>query len=127
MEPVFMICGESSGIAACRALAENASVQEIDLAVYRAALETAGQKLAWDVEKDVSTAGGGLTMGRLLRECDRDGDALVSQAEWTAAKKGWDWLFPRIDTDGNGQIDAKEYAAFQDYKAKHPDWQKRRD
>jgi hypothetical protein len=48
MEPVFMICGESAGIAACRALAENTTVQKIDMAAYRRTLEKAGQKLTWD-------------------------------------------------------------------------------
>lgn len=48
MEPVFMICGESAGIAACRALAESTTVQKIDMAAYRRTLEKAGQKLTWD-------------------------------------------------------------------------------
>ena len=48
MEPVFMICGESAGIAACRVLAEGTTVQTIDPVIYRAALEKAGQKLQWD-------------------------------------------------------------------------------
>ncbi len=124
MEPVFMICGESAGIAACRALAEGTTVQDIDLAAYHAALEKAGQKLAWDPTADVSTADGGLTVERLLKECDRDGDRLVSRAEWDAGKKGWEWLFAKIDTDADGQITPAEYAAFQRYKATHPDWQK---
>jgi hypothetical protein len=47
MEPVFMICGESAGIAACRALGENAHVQKINPAAYQLALEKAGQKLTW--------------------------------------------------------------------------------
>jgi hypothetical protein len=106
------------------ALAENATVQGIDLPAYRKALETAGRKLTWDPAKDISTSTGGLTVNRLLRECDRDGDGLVSRTEWDAGKKGWEWLFARIDTDGNGQITAAEYQAFQAYKAKHPDWRK---
>jgi hypothetical protein len=124
MEPVFMICGESAGIAACRALAENTAVQDIDLPAYRSALEKASQKLTWDPETDVSTATNGLTMNRLIKERDRDGDKLVSQAEWNAGKKGWEWLFAKIDTDGNGQITSAEYKAFQIYKTKHPDWNK---
>ncbi len=126
MEPVFMICGESAGIAACRALAERTTVQGIDPAAYRAALEKAGQKLAWDAAKDVGPAGGGYSVEKLLKECDGDGDKLVSRAEWEAAKKDWGWLFPLIDTDADGQITAPEYRAFQEYKVKHPDWQSRR-
>ncbi len=126
MEPVFMICGESACIAACRALAEKRAVQEIDPAAYRAALEKAGQKLAWDPAKDVGPRGGGsFTMAALLGECDRDGDKRVSKAEWEAGKKGWDWLFPVIDADRDGQITEAEYKAFQEFKAKNPDWAKK--
>jgi len=128
MEPVFMICGESAGIAACRALAEKVTVQGIDGAGYRAALEKAGQKLAWDPAKDVGPAGGagGYSMEKLLGECDRDGDKLVSRAEWEAGKSGWEWLFQVIDADRDGRVTEGEYSAFQAYKAKNPDWQKRR-
>ena len=126
MEPVFMICGESAGIAACRALAEKTTVQGIDKAAYRAALERAGQKLAWDPARDVAPErDDGLSMDRLIKACDRDGDKRISRAEWTAGKRGWEWLFPLIDTDGDGRIEAAEYDAFQKYKDKNPDWQKR--
>ncbi|MCX7008298.1 MAG: FAD-dependent oxidoreductase, partial [Kiritimatiellaeota bacterium] len=127
MEPVFMICGESAGIAACRALAEKTSVQEINKAVYRAALEKAGQKLVWNPAQDIGpVAEPGYSMKHLLKECDSDGNKLVSQAEWEAAKKDWVWLFPIIDTDHDGRITEAEYKAFQEYKTKHADWQKLR-
>jgi len=127
MEPVFMICGESAGIAACRALAEGKAVQGIDAVAYRAALEAAGQKLVWDPVKDVGPGGGdAFTMPALLRECDRDGDKRVTKAEWEAAKKEHAWAFPLIDTDTDGMISEPEYKAFQVYKAKNPDWQARR-
>ncbi len=124
MEPVFMICGESAGIAACRALAEKAAVQGIDGVAYRAALEKAGQKLVWDPTKDKGPEGDVFSMETLLRECNRDDDAFVSRAEWNGAKQGWEWLFPTIDTDVDGRISAVEYKAFQEYKAKNPDWRK---
>lgn len=131
MEPVFMICGESAGIAACRALAENCPVQDIQPGAYREALMRAGQKLTWDPAHDQAppaepSGGKAFTPSRLLQECDADGDALVSQAEWEAGKPGWGWLFAVIDADRNGRIDAAEYASFQAYKATHPDWSKRR-
>jgi len=127
MEPVFMICGESAGIAACRALAEKATVQGIDPVAYRAALEKAGQKLVWDAAKDVGPAKeAGYSVEKLLQQCDRDSDKSVSRAEWDAAKPEWEWLFPLIDTDADGRITEAEYKAFQEFKAKNPDWQKRR-
>lgn len=126
MEPVFMICGESAGIAACRALAERTTVQAIDRKAFRGALERAGQKLAWDPAKDVGPKGGAFSMDALLGECDRDGDKRVSRAEWEAGKKEHAWAFPLIDRDGDGWISAAEYQAFQQYKAEHPDWAKRK-
>jgi hypothetical protein len=46
-----------------------------------------------------------------------------SQDEWNTQKKGWEWLFPRIDTNSDGQISADEYKVFQQFKAKHDDWE----
>jgi hypothetical protein len=126
MEPVFMICGESAGIAACRALAEQTTVQGIDRAAFRAALEKAGQKLAWDVKSDRAPEDSSYSLEALLTTCDRDGDGRVSRAEWDAGKKGWEWLFPVVDTDGDGQIGMAEYRAFQAYKAAHRDWAAKR-
>lgn len=128
MEPVFMICGESAGIAACRALSEGRAVQEIDAAAFRAALLRAGQKLTWDPAVDVGPSGGGgaYTMGALLAACDRDGDARVARAEWEAAKPGWEWLFPALDADRDGFLSADEYRALQELKAREPTgWQER--
>ncbi|MHB8898144.1 MAG: FAD-dependent oxidoreductase [Thermoguttaceae bacterium] len=126
MEPVFMICGESAGIAACHALAENAAVQEIDMPGYRRALEEAGQVLGWTEELAARAGSGGsghsYSFESLREICDRDGDQRVSQAEWNAGKPGWQWLFPIIDKSGEGQIDEAEYAAFQEYKRTHPEW-----
>ncbi len=55
-----------------------------------------------------------------------DVDGLVSRSEWDNGKKGWEWLFPTIDANADGQIDPKEYVAFQVYKARNPDWMKKR-
>jgi hypothetical protein len=130
MEPVFMICGQSAGIAACRALEENTSVQQIDPAALRQALEQAGQVLRWteDLAELARPSGGGAryTFDELCRICDTDGDGRVSPTEWEAGKPGWGWLFPIIDTNKNGFIDAQEYAAFQEYKRLNPNWQQMR-
>ena len=47
MEPVFMLLGESAGVAACQSLEEKKSVQEIDLVRLRERLRQAGQVLEW--------------------------------------------------------------------------------
>jgi len=47
MEPVFMICGESAGIAAVQAMDENVAVQDINMERYIKKLKEAGQRLSW--------------------------------------------------------------------------------
>ncbi|MHC4398849.1 MAG: FAD-dependent oxidoreductase [Planctomycetota bacterium] len=47
MEPVFMICGESAGVAAAEALDEKCAVQEIDALRLRDRLTELGQRLFW--------------------------------------------------------------------------------
>ncbi len=126
MEPVFMICGQSAGIAACQTLEENASVQEINMPAYRRALEKAGQVLQWteDLARRAGPAdsGNAYSFESLCQICDRDGDNLVSQSEWNAGKQGWEWLFTVIDKSGDGRVDGAEYAAFQEFKKKNPNW-----
>jgi hypothetical protein len=130
MEPVFMICGESAGIAACHAIVEKSSVQEIDMVSYRKSLTAANQKLHWDPAKDQSTASdndGKLTFQNLLKLADTDQSGAISQHEWNAAKSSHAWLFEFIDTSKDGQLDRAEYDAFQKYKDEHPDWMKLRE
>lgn len=50
MEPVFMLTGESAGIAAAQALAERAPVQKIDIKKLQARLLEAGQVITWKEE-----------------------------------------------------------------------------
>ncbi|MCP5114443.1 MAG: FAD-dependent oxidoreductase, partial [bacterium] len=47
MEPVFMICGESAGVAAVQALAERTAVQDIDAKRLQSRLLELGQRLVW--------------------------------------------------------------------------------
>ena len=47
MEPVWVILGQSAGIAAAQSLKENKSVQEIDIPTLQRTLVSAGQKLSW--------------------------------------------------------------------------------
>ncbi|MCD0488819.1 FAD-dependent oxidoreductase [Pedobacter sp. MC2016-14] len=51
MEPVFMITGESAGIAAAQAITENVAVQDIDMLKYRNTLKAAKQLLQYDGNK----------------------------------------------------------------------------
>jgi len=69
---------------------------------------------------------GGSQGGRLPfpKDIDTSGDGLISVAEWNQGKPEWKWLFPHIDTSRDGQIDRKEYEAFQAYKSRNRDWQK---
>ncbi|MDA7597656.1 sulfatase-like hydrolase/transferase [bacterium] len=46
-----------------------------------------------------------------------------SQGEWNADKPTVKWIFPFIDKNSDGKIDAGEYLAIQEYKKKHRDWQ----
>jgi hypothetical protein len=67
-----------------------------------------------------------LTVEAFLGECDGDGDGRVSRSEWDRGKPGWEWLFPIIDSNGDSLIVPSEYAAFQEFKARNPNWQDRR-
>ncbi len=125
MEPVFMICGESAGIAACHALDEATAVQEIDPVKYQSALKSAHQKLSWDPTTDRSPKEDPYHYDSILQNFDQDQNKSLSKSEWDAAKPGWEWLFPRIDTDSNHNLSKAEYDAFQDYKKKHSDWQEK--
>ncbi|MCB1225323.1 MAG: FAD-dependent oxidoreductase [Verrucomicrobiales bacterium] len=124
MEPVFMICGQSAGIAAVRALEENTTVQDIDATAFQAALLAAHQKLTWDPATDIAPGADRYQFDHLLRQADANADGSISQAEWDTAKNGWEWLFEKIDTDANGQLSQAEYAAFQTLKQQDPDWAK---
>ena len=46
-----------------------------------------------------------------------------SQGEWNTDKPTVKWIFPFIDKNSDGKIDADEYQAIQEYKKKHRDWQ----
>jgi hypothetical protein len=83
MEPVFMICGESAGIAAVHAMKENKPVQDIDMPAYRNELLKANQRLAW-IKGEANYHGS--TSGKLLE----------FRKVWNKAKKGWEWLYGAI-------------------------------
>lgn len=103
MEPVWMILGESAGVAAAMAVDAEIPVQDVPYNKLRQKLEDLDQTL------DRKTPG----KSALWK----------SQDEWNKQKKGWEWLFPHIDTDSDGQVSAEEYNAFQKFKAEHDDWE----
>jgi hypothetical protein len=48
MEPVFMVLGQSAGAAACLAIDENQSVQELDYSSLKDQLIKGKQRLKWE-------------------------------------------------------------------------------
>ena len=106
MEPVWMILGESAGVAAAMAVAGETSVQDVPYDKLKAKLLKLGQKLA--------------------RPRPRAGKKRqwASQEEWNRDKRGYEWVFPLIDKNKDGKVSAEEYDAFQDFKKRHDDWEK---
>ena len=111
MEPVWMVLGESAGVAAAMAVDAEIPVQDVPYKKLRQKLDDLDQTLdrIQGPIKEQKTQG---TSGQWK-----------SQEAWDKQKKGWEWLFPHIDTDSDGQISAEEYNAFQKYKAKHKNWE----
>ncbi|MBQ99884.1 MAG: hypothetical protein CMO60_03380 [Verrucomicrobiales bacterium] len=113
MEPVWMVLGESAGVAATMAMNAKIPVQEVPYPDLRKKLDALGQ-----------------TLDRIPPQAPKAAKApqqqagWKSQAEWDQQKQGWEWLFPHIDTDSDGQISAKEYYAFQKFKSEQDDWEK---
>ena len=46
-----------------------------------------------------------------------------TEEEWKKEKGSYGWVFPHIDKNADGQVTAVEYAEFQNYKKKHPNWE----
>jgi lysophospholipase L1-like esterase len=55
MEPVFMILGQSSAVAACQAIDQGTSVQGLVYEGLRVALESERQRLSWPVPADANS------------------------------------------------------------------------
>jgi hypothetical protein len=47
MEPVWVILGQSAGVAAAQSLKENVTVQSVNITSLQKILLTQGQKIAW--------------------------------------------------------------------------------
>ena len=111
MEPVWMILGESAGVAASIASRSGGAVQDIPYDQLRAKLLKLGQKL--DRPKPQAPGVAGIGKKR----------SWESQAEWSREKKGYEWVFNLIDMNLDGKVDADEYDAFQAFKKKHHNWE----
>ena len=111
MEPVWMVLGESAGVAAAMAIDAKVPVQDVPYQGLRRKLDALGQ-----------------TLERIPPQPQKAPDApqpqisWKSQAEWDQQKKGYEWVFPHIDTNSDGRISADEYRAFQKFKAEQKDW-----
>ncbi|MDA7926331.1 FAD-dependent oxidoreductase [Mariniblastus sp.] len=112
MEPVWMNLGESAGVAAAMAVDADIPVQDLPYDKLRKKLDALDQKLE-RVQEPIKD--------------QQKPDTLVrwkSQDEWNTQKKGWEWLFPHIDTNSDGRISIKEYKDFQKFKTEQDDWEK---
>ena len=106
MEPVWMILGESAGVAAALAIDAGIPVQDVSSETLRPKLDELGQKLV---------RGGDGKYNDQPRVWN-------SRKQWNAHKKGYEWLFPHIDKDSNGKISSEEYVNFQKFKSKNENW-----
>jgi len=106
MEPVWMILGESAGVAAALAVDASIPVQDVPYEQLRPKLDELGQKLVRGADGKHSD------QPRVWN----------SRKQWNAQKKGYEWLFPHIDKDSNGKISSEEYVNFQKFKSKNENW-----
>ena len=112
MEPVWMVLGESAGVAAAMAVDAEIPVQEVPYNKLRKKLD--------DLDQTLDRVQGSIQDQK--KQQDKSA-SWKSQDEWNKQKKGWEWLFPHIDTDSDGQISAEEYNAFLKFKSKHDNWE----
>ena len=112
MEPVWMVLGESAGVAAAMAVDAEISVQDVPYKDLRKKLDALDQTLDRIPPQDPKTP-----------DEPQQQAGWKSQNEWNQQKKGWEWLFPHIDTDSDGQISEEEYKAFQKFKTEQEDWE----
>lgn len=113
MEPVWMVLGESAGVAAAIAVDAEIPVQEVPYNKLRQKLDDLDQTLD-------------RIQGAIEDQKKQHGKSASwkSQDEWDQQKKGWEWLFPHIDTNSDGRISIKEYKDFQKFKTEQDDWEK---
>ena len=103
MEPVWMILGESAGVAAALAVKSAVPVQQVSRERLRQELVQLGQRL--DIPHHDERANS------------------WTKAEWDRKKPGYEWVFMLIDHDANREVSKEEYQSFQHFKKEHADWE----
>ena len=112
MEPVWMVLGESAGVAAAMAADADIPVQDVPYDTLRQKLDALEQKLE-------------RVQGPIHDQQKPDRSVRWrSQKDWDSEKKGWEWLFHHIDTNSDGTISVEEYRGFQKFKTEQEDWEK---
>ncbi len=106
MEPVWMILGESAGVASAIAVRDDCPVQLVSYDQLRSRLLELEQIL------DLPTA----QSSRI--------HPWESHREWDREKPGYEWVYPLIDENGDGKLTDDEYQKFQRFKQKHQQWEK---
>jgi hypothetical protein len=103
MEPVFMVLGQSAATAACQAIDQHTSVQQIDMPTLRERLLADGQILKW---KGPRVAGG--RDPRTLPGIVVDDGAATYVGEWTESRANAGFLGTGYHHDGRKEQGAKE-------------------
>lgn len=106
MEPVWMILGESAGVASAIAVRNDCPVQLVSYDQLRSRLLELEQILDLPIAQS----------GRNHR--------WESHREWDREKPGYEWVYPLIDENGDGKLTDDEYQKFQRFKQKHQQWEK---
>lgn len=106
MEPVWMILGESAGVASAIAVRNDCPVQLVSYDQLRSRLLELEQILDLPIAQS----------GRIHR--------WESHREWDREKPGYEWVYPLIDENGDGKLTDDEYQVFQRFKQKHQQWEK---
>jgi hypothetical protein len=147
MESSYVVMGEAAGIAASHAVKSKKNVHEVDVAAIRADMKKAGVITEWDGTGYGPKARKSwpdraiywltnpeaykkpIRLDPIWQDYDPKRDltgirveAFSSVEDWNRQKRGYEWLFPFIDNNGDGAISSDEHQAFQQYKKENPKW-----
>jgi hypothetical protein len=103
MEPVFMVLGQSAATAACQAIDQQASVQQVDMPKLRERLLADGQILEWTGPRIA-----GARDPRTLPGVVMDDATATYVGEWTESRTKGGFLGSGYHHDGHAEQGAKE-------------------